>query len=107
MTAALGDLSAKLQAEVRTASSNYQRQTGAGNATLFESLTEAVSRNRLLGVTYKGDRTANSFRNGKYTYRIEARVSQTILRRNVDRILDETEATADERAAFMREMFGD
>ena len=107
MTAALGDLSTKLQSEVRTASSNYQKQTGAANKTLFESLTESVSQNRLQGVSYKGDKAADSFRNGKYTYRIEARVSQTILRQNVERILDELDATADERAAFKKEMFGD
>ena len=93
MTAALGDLSTKLQSEVRTASSNYQKQTGAANKTLFESLTESVSQNRLQGVSYKGDKAADSFRNGKYTYRIEARVSQTILRQNVERILDELDAT--------------
>jgi hypothetical protein len=107
MTAALGDLSTKLQAEVRTASSNYQRQTGNANSTLFESLTESVSRNRLQGVAYKGDRSAQSYRNGRYTYRIEARLSQTVFRQNVERILDEMDATADERAAFKREMFGE
>lgn len=107
MTAALGDLSTKLQTEVRTASSNYQKQTGSANGTLFESLTESVSQNRLQGVTYKGDRSAYSYRNGKYTYRIEARLSQTIFRQNVERILDEMDAAADERAAFKREMFGE
>lgn len=107
MTAALGDLSTKLQAEVRTASSNYQKQTGNANSTLFESLTESVSRNRLQGVAYKGDRSAQSYRNGRYTYRIEARLSRTVFRQNVERILDEMDATADERAAFKREMFGE
>jgi hypothetical protein len=107
MTAALGDLSTKLQAEVRTASSNYQKQTGTANKTLFESLTESVSQNRLHGVTYKGDKSAHSYKNGRYTYRIEARLNQTIFRQNVERILDEMNATADERAAFKKEMFGD
>ena len=107
MTTALGDLSTKLQAEVRTASSNYLKQTGTANKALFESLTEFISQNRLQGVTYKGDKSAHSFKNGRYTYRIEARLSQTIFRQNVERILDETDATADERAAFKREMFGE
>ena len=107
MTTALGDLSTKLQAEVRTASSNYLKQTGTANKALFESLTESVSQNRLQGVTYKGDKSAHSYKNGRYTYRIEARLSQTIFRQNVERILDETDATADERAAFKREMFGE
>lgn len=107
MTAALGDLSTKLQAEVRTASSNYQKQTGSYNKTLFESLTEVVSQNRLQGVTYKGDRKPASRRGGKYEYRIEARVNQTILKKNVEAVFDELDATAEERNAYRQEMFGD
>ena len=107
MTAALGDLSTKLQSEVRTASSNYQKQTGTFNKTLFESLTEVVSRNRLQGVTYKGDKKPASRKGGKYEYRIEARVNQTLLKKNVEAVFDELDATADERDAFRKEMFGD
>ena len=107
MTAALGDLSTKLQAEVRTASSNYQKQTGSFNKTLFESLTEVVSQNRLQGVTYKGDKKPASHRGGKYEYRIEAHVNQTILKKNVEAIFDELDATQEERNAFRKEMFGD
>ena len=107
MTAALGDLSAKLQAEVRTASSNYQKQTGNINKTLFESLTEVVSQNRLQGVTYKGDKKPASYKGGKYEYRIEARVSQTVLKKSVEAIFDELDATAQERDAFRKAMFGD
>lgn len=107
MTAALGDLSTKLQAEVRTASSNYQKQTGSNNKTLFESLTEVVSQSKLQGVTYKGDKKPASHKGGKYEYRIEARVNQTILKKNVEAIFDELDATVEERDAFRKEMFGD
>lgn len=107
MTAALGDLSTKLQSEVRTASSNYQKQTGSYNKTLFESLTEVVSQNRLQGVTYKGDKKPASHKGGKYEYRIEARVNQTILKKNVEAIFDELDTTAEERNAYRQEMFGD
>ena len=107
MTAALGDLSTKLQAEVRTASSNYQKQTGSFNKTLFESLTEVVSQNRLQGVTYKGDKKPASHKGGKYEYRIEAHVNQTILKKTVEAIFDELDATQEERNAFRKEMFGD
>ena len=107
MTAALGDLSTKLQAEVRTASSNYQKQSGTFNKTLYESLTEVVSQNRLQGVTYKGDKKPASHKGGKYEYRIEARVNQTILKKNVEAIFDDLDATDEERAAFRSEMFGE
>lgn len=107
MTAALGDLSVKLQAKVRTASSNYQKQTGTMNKTLFESLTEVVSENQLQGVTFIGDKKASDYTRGKYEYRIEARVNETILKKSVNAILDELDATADERDAYRREMFGD
>ena len=106
MTAALGDLSTKLQAEVRTASSNYQKQSGTFNKTLYESLTEVVSQNRLQGVTYKGDKKPASRKGGKYEYRIEARINQTLLKKNVEAIFDELDATAEERDAFRKEMFG-
>lgn len=106
MTAALGDLSTKLQAEVRTASSNYQKQSGTYNKTLYESLTEVVSQNRLQGVTYKGDKKPASRKGGKYEYRIEARINQTLLKKNVEAIFDELDATAEERDAFRKEMFG-
>lgn len=107
MTAALGDLSTKLQAEVRTASSNYQKQTGNFNKTLYESLTEVVSQNRLQGVTYKGDKKPASHKGGKYEYRIEARVNQTILKKSIEAVFDELDATAQERDAFRKAMFGD
>ena len=107
MTAALGDLSTKLQAEVRTASSNYQKQTGSFNKTLFESLTEVVSQNRLQGVTYKGDKKAASHKGGKYEYRIEARINQTVLKKNIEAVFDELNTTAEERDAFRKEMFGE
>ncbi len=106
MTSALGDLSTKLQAEVRTASSNYQKQSGTFNKTLYESLTEVVSQNRLQGVTYKGDKKPASRKGGKYEYRIEARINQTLLKKNVEAIFDELDATAEERDAFRKEMFG-
>ena len=106
MTAALGDLSTKLQAEVRTASSNYQKQSGTFNKTLYESLTEVVSQNRLQGVTYKGDKKPASRKGGKYEYRIEARINQTLLKKNVEAIFDKLDATAEERDAFRKEMFG-
>jgi len=106
MTAALGDLSTKLQAEVRTASSNYQKQSGTFNKTLYESLTEVVSQNWLQGVTYKGDKKPASRKGGKYEYRIEARINQTLLKKNVEAIFDELDATAEERDAFRKEMFG-
>ena len=106
MTAALGDLSTKLQAEVRTASSNYQKQSGTFNKTLYESLTEVVSQNRLQGVTYKGDKKPASRKGGKHEYRIEARINQTLLKKNVEAIFDELDATAEERDAFRKEMFG-
>ena len=106
MTAALGDLSTKLQAEVRTASSNYQKQSGTFNKTLYESLTEVVSQNRLQGVTYKGDKKPASRKGGKYEYRIDARINQTLLKKNVEAIFDELDATAEERDAFRKEMFG-
>ena len=106
MTAALGDLSTKLQAEVRTASSIYQKQSGTFNKTLYESLTEVVSQNRLQGVTYKGDKKPASRKGGKYEYRIEARINQTLLKKNVEAIFDELDATAEERDAFRKEMFG-
>ena len=106
MTAALGDLSTKLQAEVRTASSNYQKQSGTFNKTLYESLTEVVSQNRLQGVTYKGDKKPASRKGGKYEYRIEARINQTLLKKNVEAIFDELDATAEERDVFRKEMLG-
>ena len=107
INAALGDLSQRMEAKVRTASSNYQRQTGNTNKALFEAITDVVSQSTVRGVTYKGDKKESSFRNGKFEFRVEARVNHTILRRNVEGVLDELDATEAERDAFRREMFGE
>ena len=107
INAALGDLSQRMEAKVRTASSNYQRQTGNTNKALFEAITDVVSQSTVRGVTYKGDKKESSFRNGKFKFRVEARVNHTILRRNVEGVLDELDATEAERDAFRREMFGE
>ena len=107
MTDALGDLSVKMKASVRTASSNYQKQSGTYNKTLFEAITDVVSENRLEGVVYKGDRRPDQYTKGNYVFRVEARVNHTILRKNVESVLDELDATDEERDAFRREMFGD
>ena len=107
ITEALGDLSRKMKAAVRTASSNYQKQTGTANKTLYEAITDVVSENRLMGVTFKGDKREVDRRGGKFEFRVEARVNTTILRKNVDTILDELDATDEERNEFRRQMFGD
>ena len=107
MTEALGDLSKKMKAAVRTASSNYQKQTGTTNKTLYEAITDVVSENRLVGVAFKGDKKETSRSGGKYEFRVEARVNATILRKSVDAILDELDATDEERNEFRRQMFGD
>ena len=107
MTAALGDLSIKLGSNVNAARSNYEKQNGNYNKALYESLVDVVSSNRLTGITYKGDRKPDSVRRGVYTYRIEAHVNQVLLRKNVEAILDEMDATAEERNAYRREMFGE
>ena len=106
MTSALGDLSQKMQVKVRTASSNYAKQSGTFNKTLYESLTEVVSENRLQGVVYKGDKRPDQYVRGTYVYRVEARVNHTILKKNIESVLDELDATDEERDAFRREMFG-
>ena len=105
-TQALKNLSIKLGSAVRTASSNYQKQSGNYNKTLYESLTEVVSEQNLEGVVYKGDSRETFYRNGKYMFRVEARVNHTILRKNIERVLEELDATDEEREAFRREMFG-
>lgn len=107
ITNSLGDLSMKMKAAVRTASSNYQKQTGNFNKTLYEALTDVVSENHLEGVVFKGDRKEVSNHGGKFEFRVEARVNHTILRRNIEGVLDELDATDAERDAFRREMFGD
>ena len=107
INAALGDLSQRMEAKVRTASSNYQRQTGNTNKALIEAITDVVSQSTVRGVTYKGDKKESSFRNGKFEFRVEARVNHTILRSNVEGVLDELDATEAERDAFRREMFGE
>ena len=100
MTVALGDLSQKIEANVRTASSNYAKQTGTTNKTLF------YSNNLLQGVVYKGDRIPERYTKGQYVYRVEARINHTIFKKNVENVLDELDATKEERDAFRREMFG-
>ena len=107
VTNALGDLSMKMKAAVRTASSNYQKQSGTFNKTLYEAITDVVSENHLQGVIFKGDRKEVSKNGGKFEFRVEARVNHTILRRNIEGILDELDATDAERDAFRREMFGE
>ena len=107
VTNALGDLSMKMKNAVRTASSNYQKQSGTFNKTLYEAITDVVSENRLQGVAFKGDKKEVSRKNGKYEFRVEARVNHTILRRNIEGVLDELDATEAEREEFRREMFGE
>ena len=107
ITNSLGDLSTKMKAAVRTASSNYQKQTGNYNKTLYEAITDVVSENHLQGVVFKGDRKEVSNRGGQFEFRVEARVNTTILKRNVESIFDELDATEAERDAFRREMFGE
>lgn len=107
MTDALGDLSAKMKAAVRTASSNYQKQSGTYNKTLFEAITDVVSENHLHGVIYKGDRRPDQYTRGQYVFRVEARINHTILRKNVEGVLDELNATDAERDEFRRQMFGE
>lgn len=106
MTDALGDLSAKMKAAVRTANSNYQKQSGTYNKTLFEAITDVVSNNYIEGVVYKGDRRPEQYVSGQYVFRVEARVNHTILKKNIESVLDELDATDEERDAFRREMFG-
>jgi hypothetical protein len=106
ITNALGDLSTKMKAAVRTASSNYQKQSGTYNKTLFEAVTDVVSENHLEGVVYKGDKRERSCRGGQFEFRVEARIDHTILKKNIESILDELDATDEERDAFRREMFG-
>jgi hypothetical protein len=106
-TNALGDLSQKMEAKVRTASSNYQKQSGTYNKTLYEAITDVVSQNNLKGVTYKGDKKEVSSRGGKFEFRVEARVNYTLLRKNVESVLDELDATDAERDEFRRQMFGE
>ena len=106
MTVALGDLSQKIEASVRTASSNYTKQSGTTNKTLFESITDVYSNNFLQGVTYKGDKVPYQYTRGVYVYRVEAHINHTILRKNVEKVLDELDATSEEREAFRRQMFG-
>lgn len=106
ITAALGDLSVKMDAKVRTASSNYQKQTGEFNKTLYEALAEVVSTNHLQGVYFKGDRIPVSS-GREYVFRVEARLDHTIFKKNVESILDDLSATESEREAFKREMFGE
>ena len=107
MTLSLGDLSVKLQAKVRTAASNYQKQSGDFNKTLYESLTEVVSENRLQGVAFTGDRNPASCKNGQYEYRVTARINQVILKETVGSILDRYSSVEEERDAFRKEMFGE
>lgn len=107
VTNSLGDLSMKMKAAVRTASSNYQKQSGTFNKTLYEAITDVVSTNNLQGVVFKGDKKEVSRRNGKYEFRVEARVNHTILRKNIENVLDELDATDAERDEFRREMFGE
>lgn len=107
MTLSLGDLSVKLQAKVRTAASNYQKQSGDFNKTLYESLTEVVSENRLQGVAFTGDRNPASCKNGLYEYRVTARINQVILKETVGSILDRYSSVEEERDAFRKEMFGE
>lgn len=109
---ALADLSRKMNAAVRTASSDYQRQSGTFNKTLYESLTEVISENILRGVIFTGDRkptaTPNNSRNKNcYVFDVEARINHTFYKENIESVLDKLDATAEERDAFKREMFGE
>lgn len=106
ITEALGDISQKMQANVRTASSNYKKQSGTFNKTLYEAITDVVSENRLEGVVYSGDKHECSYGGGKFEFRVEARVNHTILKKNIETVLDELDATDEEREAFRSAMFG-
>ena len=106
-TEALRDLSTKMMSAVRTASSNYQKQSGTYNKTLYEAITDVVSENHLQCVTFKGDKKEVSNRGGKFEFRVEARVNHMLLRKNVDTVLDELDATDAERDEFRRQMFGE
>lgn len=107
ITNALGDLSMKMEATVRTANSNYQKQSGTTNKTLYEAITDAVSKNVLKGVVFKGDKKEVTHRGSGFEFRVEARMSHTIFKKNIENILDELDATDEERDAFRREMFGE
>ena len=73
----------------------------------IEAITDVVSQNNLKGVTYKGDKKEVSSRGGKFEFRVEARVNYTLLRKNVESVLDELDATDAERDEFRRQMFGE
>ncbi len=106
MTEALGDLSRRLDVMVRTADSNYKNQKDESYKAMFESIVEAVSENRLYNVTYKGDKKPSGSKRNQYVFDVEAKVDMTVFKKNIEAIFDEFEATADERDAFRREMFG-
>jgi hypothetical protein len=104
---ALGSLSKKYESKVKSASSNYTRQSGNKNTTLYESLIDIYTNNILRGVEYKGDRRpVRRNMRGEYIYRVEARVNQTVLKRSVDTVLDNYEMTREQRQAFREEMMG-
>jgi hypothetical protein len=63
--------------------------------------------NILQGVEFKGDRRpVRRNMSGKYIYRVEARVSQTVFKKSVDTVLDNYEMTREQRQAFREEMMG-
>ena len=107
ITAAIGDLNVKIGNDVRTAISDYARKTGTSTKILYESLTEVVAQNRLVGVTFEGDEKEYSFKGGKFEFRVKAYLSHTYYRKNAESIIDELDATDEQRAAFKAEMFGE
>ncbi len=105
-TMALAELCTKLQANVKTASSNYMRKYGDKSEVLFESLSEVVSENRLVDVKYKGAEKWASRAGGVYEYRIKAYAKAT-LKKEVDSILNIFDVAVEDREEFRREMFGE
>ena len=106
MDMALGDLSRKMDAKVRTASSTYQKELGEITKVLYESLTEVISENHLQGVQYKGDRNPVRMRGNKFVFNVEARINHTLFRETAESVLNRLDVTENERDAFRRTMFG-
>lgn len=106
-TAAIGELSMQLESRVRTASSNYMKKRENFEKVIYESITEVVSQNNLRGVTFSFSGDSPKYNKREYVVVAEARLNQTIFRKTTDAILDELDATDEERDAFRREMFGE
>lgn len=106
VTAALGDLNVKIESEIRTAIWDYAKKTSTNTKVMYESLTDVVAKNRLFGVKFSGDDKEYSHKGGKYEFRVKAKLNHTYYRKNAEAIIDQLDATDEERDAFRREMFG-